>query len=147
MVCPAFVRTGFFAVEAELGRACRGVGFFYVSGHGISESLRETLFAPARTFFAMPAAAKEEYSIKRSPHNRGYVALEAERLDQSAAHSNYKEAYNVGLEIAAEGLDAYVEVLTSCLKTGAAPKYPSIPGADSIHERLTATYAHLRERE
>src|SRR5579862_3306987 len=90
------------AVAAELGSACRGIGFFYVSGHGISDSLRDALFSAARTFFAMPAAAKEENSIKRSPHNRSYVALEAERLDQSAAHSDYKEAYNVGLELAAE---------------------------------------------
>jgi isopenicillin N synthase-like dioxygenase len=93
------------AVAAELGRACRGIGFFYASGHGVSESLRDALFTAARTFFAMPAAAKEEYSIKRSPHNRGYVALEAERLDQSAAHSDHKEAYNVGLELAADNAE------------------------------------------
>jgi isopenicillin N synthase-like dioxygenase len=90
------------AVAAELGRACRGIGFFYVSGHGISDALRDSLFAASRAFFAMPATSKEEYSIERSPHNRGYVALEAERLDQSAAHSDHKEAYNVGLELAAD---------------------------------------------
>ena len=90
------------AVAAELGRACRGIGFFYVSGHGIAGALRDSLFAASRAFFAMPATSKEEYSIKRSPHNRGYVALEAERLDQSAAHSDHKEAYNVGLELAAD---------------------------------------------
>jgi len=111
------------AVAAELGSACRGIGFFYVSGHGISESIRDALFAAARSFFAMPAAAKEEYSIKRSPHNRGYVALEAERLDQSAAHSDYKEAYNVGLELAADN----PEVLAGKPFRGV-NLWPAIPG-------------------
>jgi isopenicillin N synthase-like dioxygenase len=41
-------------------------------------------------------------SIMRSPHNRGYVAMEAERLDQASAVSDHKEAFNVGLELAAD---------------------------------------------
>jgi isopenicillin N synthase-like dioxygenase len=87
-------------VAAELGRACRGTGFFYVVNHGILDSQRDALFAAAQTFFAQPASEKDRLSIKRSPHNRGYVALQAERLDQSAAHSDYKEAFNIGLEMA-----------------------------------------------
>ena len=92
-------------VAAELGRACREIGFFYAIDHGIPEFARDALFAAARTFFALPVAAKEEYSIKRSPHNRGYVALEAERLDEAAAHADYKEAFNVGLELAPDNPD------------------------------------------
>jgi len=88
------------AVAAELGRVCRGIGFFYVSNHGIPEAVRDALFAAAQTFFALPAAAKEEFSIQRSPHNRGYVGLETERLDQAAGHADHKEAFNVGLELA-----------------------------------------------
>jgi isopenicillin N synthase-like dioxygenase len=87
-------------LAAELGRACRGIGFFYVVNHGISESQRDSLFAAAKTFFAQPVSGKDKLSIKRSPHNRGYVALEAERLDESAAHADYKEAFNIGLELA-----------------------------------------------
>jgi isopenicillin N synthase-like dioxygenase len=89
-------------VAAELGRACRGIGFFYAINHDISDTTREALFAAARAFFALPAAVKEEFSISRSPHNRGYVAIEQERLDQGAAHSDHKEAFNIGLELAAD---------------------------------------------
>jgi isopenicillin N synthase-like dioxygenase len=89
-------------VAAELGAACRGIGFFYIVNHGISEATRDAIFAASRSFFSLPAAAKEEYSIKRSRHNRGYVALEAERLNENAAVSDYKEAFNVGLERAAD---------------------------------------------
>lgn len=88
------------ALAAELGRACREIGFFYVVNHGISGSQRDSLFAAAKTFFAQPDSEKDKLSIKRSPHNRGYVALEAERLDESAARADYKEAFNIGLELA-----------------------------------------------
>ncbi len=87
---------------AQLGHACREIGFFYVVKHGIPESTRDAMFAAAREFFALPVAAKEQYSIKRSPHNRGYIALEGERLDEAAPRADYKEAFNVGLELAAD---------------------------------------------
>jgi isopenicillin N synthase-like dioxygenase len=88
-------------VAAQLGHACREIGFFYVVNHGIAETTRAAMFAAALEFFALPLATKEEYSIKRSPHNRGYVALEGERLDEAAARADYKEAFNIGLELAA----------------------------------------------
>jgi isopenicillin N synthase-like dioxygenase len=69
------------AVAAKLGNACRETGFFYVVNHGIPEAAREAIFAAARAFFSLPLAAKEVCSIKRSRHNRGYVALEGERLN------------------------------------------------------------------
>jgi isopenicillin N synthase-like dioxygenase len=89
------------AVAAKLGHACRETGFFYVVNHGIPEAAREAIFAATRAFFSLPVTAKEACS-KRSRHNRGYVALEAERLNESAALSDYKEAFNVGLELAAD---------------------------------------------
>ena len=88
------------AVAAELGRACRGIGFFFAANHGIPDSLREDLFSASRTFFALPLEKKNELSILRSPHDRGYVALKGERLDQTAAVADHKEAFNVGLELA-----------------------------------------------
>ena len=54
-------------VAAQLGHACREIGFFYVVNHGIPESTRDAMFAAAREFFSLPVAAKEQYSIKRSP--------------------------------------------------------------------------------
>src|ERR1700691_1984067 len=78
------------AVAAELGLACRGIGFFFASNHGIPGSLREALFAASRTFFALPIAEKNELSILRSPHDRGYVAIEGERLDHTAAVGGHK---------------------------------------------------------
>jgi isopenicillin N synthase-like dioxygenase len=111
------------AVASELGRACRGIGFFYVVNHGVPESLREALFAAAHEFFTLPLSDKQNLSIKLSPHNRGYVALEAERLDQTAAHSDYKEAYNIGLDLAADN----PEVLAGKPYRGV-NLWPTLPG-------------------
>ena len=85
-------------IAAALGRACRDTGFFYVTGHGIPEALLAGIFTRARAFFAAPAAAKDAISIRRSPHNRGYVGLATERLDPT--HTDHKEAFNIGLDLA-----------------------------------------------
>src|SRR5260370_10612479 len=90
------------SVAAKLGNAGGETGFFYVENQGIPVAARETIFSAARAFFSLPLAAKEECSIKRSRHNRGYVPLEGERLNESAVLSDYKEAFNVGLERAAD---------------------------------------------
>src|SRR5260370_30538574 len=90
------------SVAAKLGSACRETGFFYVANHGIPEAAGGAIFSAGRAFFSLPLAAKEECSIKRSRHNRGYVPLEGERLNDSAVLSDYKEAFNIGLERAAD---------------------------------------------
>lgn len=42
-------------VVAELGRACRETGFFYIVNHGIPQATRDAVFAAARTFFSFAA--------------------------------------------------------------------------------------------
>lgn len=88
-------------VAAEIGRACRGIGFFYVAGHGIPQHAIDGAFASARRFFARPLAEKAPLSIERSPHNRGYVGLGGESLDPTKP-ADLKEAFNIGLELPAD---------------------------------------------
>jgi isopenicillin N synthase-like dioxygenase len=87
-------------IGAELGRACREVGFFYVRNHGIPDALLSGIFQVSAAFFAAPRADKEALSIAHSPHNRGYVGFASERLDQ--VHADAKEAFNVGLDLGAD---------------------------------------------
>src|SRR5271163_1386285 len=91
---PAAVRR----VAAELGRACREVGFFYIRNHGVPDALLSGILESAAAFFATPGAAKDEFSIKRSPHNRGYVGIATESLNRVEA--DRKEAFNIGLDLA-----------------------------------------------
>ncbi len=86
------------AVAGELGRACRGVGFFYVTGHGIAPDITEGVFAAAHRLFALPPAQKQECAITLSPHNRGYVGIGTERLDETGTPDS-KEAFNIGLDL------------------------------------------------
>jgi isopenicillin N synthase-like dioxygenase len=85
------------AIGAQLGRACRDVGFFYVRNHGIPDSLLAGIFSASRAFFASPRSEKDALSIARSKHNRGYVGLSTESLDP--AHADFKEAFNIGLDL------------------------------------------------
>jgi isopenicillin N synthase-like dioxygenase len=86
-------------VAAELGRACRETGFFYIRNHGVTDELVSGLFNVSRAFFAAPAAAKDDLAITRSPHNRGYVGLAGESLN--LVEADRKEAFNIGLDLPA----------------------------------------------
>jgi isopenicillin N synthase-like dioxygenase len=82
------------AVARQVGAACRGIGFFAITGHGIPADRLQATFAAAHQLFALPAEAKEALSIRRHGHNRGYVALGVESLNEKAA-PDLKEAYNL----------------------------------------------------
>lgn len=91
-------------VAAELGKACREVGFFYVIDHGMTADCVATTFAEAQRFFALPVAEKEKLSIKQSIHNRGYVAMADEKLNPQAG-ADMKEAFNIGVDLPADHPD------------------------------------------
>jgi isopenicillin N synthase-like dioxygenase len=91
-------------VVAEIGRACRHTGFFYITGHGVGDGLMARVRRAADEFFAQPLAAKEKISITRSIHNRGYSPLEEEKLDPTRK-GDMKEMINIGRELAPDDPD------------------------------------------
>lgn len=56
-----------------IGEACRGMGFFYVTGHGVPETLIAATYEQAARFHALPDAEKRRYHIANSRNHRGYV--------------------------------------------------------------------------
>jgi isopenicillin N synthase-like dioxygenase len=86
------------AVASALGRACREVGFFYLTGHGIPQALLERVFQNAADFFAGPAALREAVAFSGPGGNRGYIKLGGEALDPGKP-ADVKEAFNIGLEL------------------------------------------------
>lgn len=92
-------RDGFVA---DLGAACRNTGFFLLTGHNISQNLRNQVFAAAAAFFALPLDAKQPLSILMNPHNRGWAMQGVERLDETSDVPDRKEAFNIGLEMPAD---------------------------------------------
>lgn len=58
-VSPLVTGTGdIAAVAAAIGAACRDVGFFHVTGHGVPADLQLRLDEDSRAFFALPDAEK-----------------------------------------------------------------------------------------
>ncbi|RYF35530.1 MAG: isopenicillin N synthase family oxygenase [Comamonadaceae bacterium] len=83
------------AVARQIGRACRAVGFFAITGHGVPDALRADAFAASAEFFALDRAAKEALAIDKLGSNRGYVDFGAEALDDTAQGADQKEAFNL----------------------------------------------------
>lgn len=91
-------------VARQVDRACRDVGFFAVTGHGLDDELRASVLAAAREFFALPSDVKHAVSIEHSPNHRGYSGIAAERL-QPDLPADLKESFDIGLENAADDPD------------------------------------------
>ncbi|MFZ2104378.1 MAG: 2-oxoglutarate and iron-dependent oxygenase domain-containing protein [Roseiarcus sp.] len=96
-----FADGAFERITAEIAQACRGIGFFYVVNHGVAPVLMRAAFAEARAFFAEPVAAKAALAIEHVGGNRGYSGLKHEALDPKVG-ADLKEAFNIGLELAAD---------------------------------------------
>ena len=82
------------AVAALIGAACRGTGFFAITGHRVPRRLVEQTFAASALFFSQPAATKQKLEIGKLGSNRGYVGMGVETLDENAA-ADHKEALNL----------------------------------------------------
>ncbi|MEO0388969.1 MAG: 2-oxoglutarate and iron-dependent oxygenase domain-containing protein [Pseudomonadota bacterium] len=87
------------AFARALGAACRGPGFFLLTGHGIAPGLIAETFAAGDRFFALPEAEKAPLGIEKTAHNRGWVADRVEMLDPASGQTDRKEAFNIGLDL------------------------------------------------
>lgn len=85
-------------VAAEVGAAARGIGFFYLSGHGIPRELIEEAFATSAAFFAAPEGTKRSALYSGASGNRGYIPMKGEALDPGKP-PDLKEAFNIGLDL------------------------------------------------
>src|SRR5262245_19464597 len=67
------------SVAAEIGRACRECGFFYIVGHGVDEGMQQRLEELSRQFFAQDLATKMELRMARGGQAwRGYFPVGGE---------------------------------------------------------------------
>jgi isopenicillin N synthase-like dioxygenase len=127
---------GIAQVAREIGAAARSIGFFTVTGHGIPAALVERVFAMSRAFFSLPAAAKEEISLLRSPQYYGYSALYEEQLHPDKP-GDLKESFNMGRDLAPDDPD-----VLAGLPFHGVNQWPALPGFretlcdyfDAIHQ-------------
>jgi isopenicillin N synthase-like dioxygenase len=89
------------AVAREIDRTCVEIGFFTVTGHGVSPAVMDDLREKAHDFFALPLDEKRRaiHPVPKTP--RGYIALGVEALAYGNARDtppDLKEYYHFGRE-------------------------------------------------
>jgi isopenicillin N synthase-like dioxygenase len=89
-------------VADKIGHACRNIGFFYLTNHGVSEALLARTFAEAKRFFDQPMEKKLEIDIEKSPCHRGYFKVGGENLDpaKQKEDGDLKEGIKIGRDLA-----------------------------------------------
>ena len=90
-------------VAAELGRAAREVGFFYISGAGLDQELFDRMLAATKEFFALPLEEKMRSYIGLSRCHRGYVPVGEEGVETGTP--DLKEAFDTALDLPADDPD------------------------------------------
>jgi isopenicillin N synthase-like dioxygenase len=92
-------RTERARVAAAIDAACREIGFFAISGHGVPDRPVDDLRAKAHAFFALPMADKLAVRHPVPGTNRGYHPVGGEALSKAndaAAPPDLKEFFHVG---------------------------------------------------
>ncbi|MEI6044495.1 MAG: 2-oxoglutarate and iron-dependent oxygenase domain-containing protein [Chloroflexota bacterium] len=83
------------AFLAELRQVAYQLGFFYLSGHGIDESLIQEIRTISRRFFNLPEQDKLAIEMVNSPHFRGYTRVGRE---QTRGLPDWREQIDLGAE-------------------------------------------------
>ena len=95
-------------VAAEVDAALQSVGFFLVTGHGVPRASRDAVREAARTFFHLPAEAKQPYAVTVA--GRGWLppGVEANGYSEGTeTPPDLKESYSVGADSRTAPLDGY----------------------------------------
>lgn len=93
------------AAAAALGAACRGSGFFLVSGHGVPAATVDAMFDQLRAAFGLPM--EEKLKLLQDENNRGYTPLSEETLDPARqTEGDTKEGFYFGREVGPDDPDA-----------------------------------------
>src|SRR5271165_4995840 len=79
----------------ELRDAARTYGFFYLVGHGVDDSLIQSVLSLSRRFFALPESQKLEIEMVNSPHFRGYNRA---GFEYTRGKQDWREQIDIGAE-------------------------------------------------
>jgi isopenicillin N synthase-like dioxygenase len=87
-------------VVSQISTACRDVGFFYITGHGVDVNLQAKLVSLSKSFFSLPEEFKREIDMKKGGRAwRGFFAC-GEEL--TSGKPDMKEGIYFGSELGPE---------------------------------------------
>jgi isopenicillin N synthase-like dioxygenase len=102
---------GLEAVAAQVRHACERVGFFYLAGHGVAQSVIDEAFDAAREFHAMPV--EDKMRLKINENNIGYLPFNQSMQRASTVHKatrpNYNESFFISHDRSADHPDVLAE--------------------------------------
>ena len=80
--------------------ACENQGFLQVIGHAVPTDLQTRYFAALADFFSLPVAQKKAIAQAKSPCNRGWEHIGAQKLEQIDQHAtaDQKESFSIHQE-------------------------------------------------
>lgn len=123
----------------ELRAATHDVGFFYLTGTGISPELEARLLRAARDFFALPEEEKLAIENVKSPHFRGYTRVGGERTQGKV---DWREQIDIGPERdAVSGGPAFNRLIGPNLWPAAQPELKDV--VSEWHDTLTGVARRL----
>ena len=119
--------------------ACREIGFFAISGHGVPDSLVDEPRACAHEFFALPLAEKLAARHPVAGTNRGYHPVGGEALakaNDAAAPPDLKEFFHVGpVDVRAIAYYTSAQGRQHFSRTSGRPRPPASVGGDRLLPR------------
>jgi isopenicillin N synthase-like dioxygenase len=118
------------ATAADVHKAARETGFFYIVNHGVDRALIDAAFAQTQRFFQLPDEAKR--AVAHQPGEaRGYLRLEGQMLD-TGSPGDLKEGYTLSRDASPE-----MQARNAGLPEGAPNRWPDLPG---FREPMLAYY-------
>lgn len=123
----------------ELRAATHDVGFFYLTGTGVTPELESRLHRAAKDFFALPEEDKLAIENVKSPHFRGYTRIGGERTQGKV---DWREQIDIGPEReVVEGGAAYNRLIGPNLWPDAQPELREV--VSEWHDHLSGVARKL----
>lgn len=123
----------------RLRGAAHEVGFFYLTGHGVPETLTRRVLDAAHRLFALPQADKDTVAMIRSPHFRGYTRLGGE---VTRGRVDWREQIDIGPERAPIGGPGKPDYLWLQGPNQWPPGVPELPDVVAQWDTALAAVAH-----
>lgn len=132
---PSGAHDGRRHVAQAIRDACEGIGFLYLTGHGVSQTTTDAVFAASRRFFALPLDERMKVRLTVGP-NRGYQPLGSRIYSDQADAPDLNESFKYQHEFLADDPD-----ILSGNRVHARNRWPdNLPG---WRDTLLDYYAHM----
>jgi len=121
---------------------CINVGFFYLEGHGIEESLLDAVMEQSQELFDLSLASKR--AMSDPVMSRGYTAMQEETLDPSKqSKGDTKEGFYIGREIPTNDPRYNPEKLAGPNQWPSSEKCPDMRDCDLFRETMETYFDQI----